>query len=483
MNRISKAWTFARDNLLVLPKVLYFSLNLVVYSVHAFQAQFFMDAWNLPIYKFGYISSLQGFNFFGALLWSHVADRMGRPKMLISGCALAYCALMCGLLLPVFDGPEERLLKSAYAAILNGSAQFFLAGCFPLLDALVLAMLAKNPQNSKEIFGKQRLWGTFGHLSATYLSVYAIEVADYQGMYGLLAICTAAFVAVVYLAIPTNIDVDIRRSSHHHRHASAAEKRRSAEEASGQEQAGKKSALSPTGIDGAAAVDGEQRHRTDAPTARLLRNPHFLFFIAFILVAGYVRSIMTNFQSYFVEKVLRQDKRVVGHAGAARVITEVGVFFFGRQLMASIGPYWMLILSQMAGIGRVLGYALIPVGVPGWERLIYPLELLKGLNTGLIVSSAVRLAHDIAPDGCSNTAQGLFSGVYTGLATALGGILGGWLIYVFWETAAVPMQSMFKVSAAMTAAMTLLFAAKYAVIDRVICTHGSGHGSAGRASS
>lgn len=480
MNRISKTWTFARDDLLVLPKMLYFSLNLVVYSVHAFQAQFFMDAWNLPIYKFGYISSLQGFNFFGALLWSHAADRVGRPKLIISGCALAYCGLMCGLLLPAFDGPERKLLKSFYAAILNGSAQFFLAGCFPLLDALILAVLAKNPRNSKEIFGKQRLWGTFGHASATYLSVYAIEVADYQGMYGLLAICTFAFITIVYLGIPATID--IRKSSHHHRQASAAEKSRSAEQAAGHEQTDKKSAPSPTTaeVEGtASAVDAES-----PPTTRLLKNPHFLFFIAFILVAGYVRSIMTNFQSYFIERVLHQDKRVVGHAGAARVITEVGVFFFGKQLMASIGPYWMLLFSQLAGIGRVLGYALIPVGAPGWEKLIYPLELLKGLNTGLIVSSAVRLAHDIAPPDCSNTAQGLFSGVYTGLATALGGILGGWLIYVFWETATVPMQAMFRVSAGIAAVMTLLFAVKYAVVDRVICTRGGGHGSsASRASS
>lgn len=455
----NSAWQVLRDDLLVFPKALYFGLNLVVYAVHAFQAQFFMDVWSLPVHKFGYISSLQGFNFFGALVWSHVADKSGRPKMIISICATVYCIMMCLLTVPIFKDKKQQFYLGVYAAIVNGTGQFFLAGCFPLLDALVLAMLARDPRNSKEIFGRQRLWGTFGHCVATYICILSKKLMGYNGMFVSLVICTAVFIAFIYFGIPSNLDFDLKKGGHH-----------------GHGGHGEKKAANLTAAQEAAAAERD-RPTVGSPTLRLLRNPHFLFFVFFVLIAGYVRAIMTNFQSFFLSKVLHQSDEFVGHAGAVRVITEVGVFFFGKQLMAWMGPYWMLIMSQVAGIARILGYAVMPVDQGSWKYSVFPLELLKGLNTGLIVSSAVRLANDIAPRDCSNTAQGLFSGVYTGLATAVGGIFGGWLIYYNLDKP-VPMQSMFMVSAIITGLMTVAFALKYALIDRVIFTCGSSKGVA-----
>ena len=336
-------WQVLRDDFLIFPKALYFCLNLVVYAAHAFQAQFFMDVWKLPVHEFGYISSLQGFNFFGALVWSHVADKAGKPKMIMSVCATVYCIMMCLLAAPVFRGEEQQFYRRAYAAVVNGTGQFFLAGCFPLLDALVMAMLARDPRNSKEIFGRQRLWGTFGHCAATYICIFAIWLAGgYGGMFVSLALCTVSFIAFIYFGIPSNLDFDLKKG--HHGHAGGHDKK-------------------PTNLTAAQEAAAAERDRptVGSPTIRLLRNPHFLFFTFFILIAGYVRSIMTNFQSYFLSKVLNQDNKFVANAGAVRVITEVAVFFFGKQLMALMGPYWMLILSQVTGIARIFGYAVIPV--------------------------------------------------------------------------------------------------------------------------
>ena len=441
-------WAYVRDEMLFYPKALYFGLNLVVYVMHALSANYFLDVWKLPIYKFGYISSLQGFNFFGSLVWSHVADKINRPRLIIGLCATVYCVMMCALQANPFDKEKQVIATSVYMALVNGTAQFFLAGCFPLLDALILALLSRDPRNSKEIFGRQRLWGTFGHCAATYIGITGKFLMGYAGLFVMLVACTSFFVSMVVLGIPSNLNVNIHAGGHHgHGGGSHQNERKDA-----------------------AQIERE-RPTVGSPTIRLLSNPHFLFFMAFILIAGYVRAIMTNFQAYFISKVMLQKDTFVGHAGAIRVVTEVGVFFFGKQLMAFMGPYWMLIFSQVAGILRILGYGLIPVGVPGWELSVIPLELLKGLNTGLIVSSAVRLANDIAPRDCANTAQGLFSGIYTGLATAVGGMLGGWLIYANLDKP-VPMQSMFLISALMTSVMTLLFALKYALVDRVIFTFG-----------
>ena len=452
-------WHVIRDDFLLFPKALYFCLNLVVYAAHAFQAQFFMEVWKLPIHEYGYMTSLQGFNFFGALAWSHVADKAGRPKMIMSVCAIVYCIMMCLLAIPMFKEKDQLFYRRAYAAVVNGTGQFFLAGCFPLLDALVMAMLARDPRNSKEIFGRQRLWGTFGHCAATYICVFAIWLAGgYRGMFISLVLCTLSFVAFIYFGIPSNLDFDLKKGGHH---------------GGGH---GDKKPVTLTAAQEAAAAERE-RPTVGSPTIRLLRNPHFLFFTFFILVAGYVRAIMTTFQSFFLTDVLHQDKKFAANAGAVRVITEVAVFFFGKQLMAWIGPYWMLILSQVTGIARILGYAVMPVGRKGWQLAVFPLELLKGLNTGLVVSAAVRLANDIAPRDCANTAQGFFSGVYTGLSVAVGGLLGGWLIF-YNGGQPESLQPMFMVSAIITGLMTVAFALKYALVDRVIFTCGSSKGVA-----
>ena len=58
-----------------------------------------------------------------------------------------------------------------------------------------------------------------------------------------------------------------------------------------------------------------------------------------------------------------------------------------------------------------------------WYLACIPLELFKGLNSGLVTAGAVRIASDLAPPGGANTAQGLFTGILVGFSTFVGGIL------------------------------------------------------------
>jgi len=57
------------------------------------------------------------------------------------------------------------------------------------------------------------------------------------------------------------------------------------------------------------------------------------------------------------------------------------------------------------------------------------LECAKGFTSGFISSSAIPIAHNLAPAGCETSAQTLYSGVYSGVSSLVGGIIS-WL-YLF----------------------------------------------------
>jgi hypothetical protein len=137
---------------------------------------------------------------------------------------------------------------------------------------------------------------------------------------------------------------------------------------------------------------------------------------------------MTNYGNYFVFNVF-QRRWYSSYLGGVRLFSEVAVYFCNKDLSTILGPYWMLLLSQLAAVIRAAGYGLIPVNKDDLSYLFcIPLELFKGLNSGLVTAGAVRIAAEMAPPGGASTAQGLFSGVFVGLANFFGGHLAGLLM-------------------------------------------------------
>ena len=114
----------------------------------------------------------------------------------------------------------------------------------------------------------------------------------------------------------------------------------------------------------------------------------------------------------------------------AKLSSELLIFYFGKNLMDFLGVHWMLLVSQFAGIARVFGYGFMS-SKPEHLYITLIWEFLKGLNTGLFFSAAVRVSNEIAPKGCGNTAQGIFGGVYNGVAAALAGMIGGYTVDAF----------------------------------------------------
>lgn len=451
--------SFAR-RYLILPKLLYIGVNMVGYSVHAYGTDFFRRQWDLKLSEIGYISALSGFNFIGSIFWSSVADHTGRNKTILVGCTASYAILMFALNLRFGSHLDGVTAKILYTAGCFGLAQFMGSALFPLVDHQVISLLTEDPALSKDTFGRQRLWGTFAHMGTTLLANQANKwylqvrgdspklqalLGDYLGMFLILILSSILFITTVIIGIPNRkstpmVHVDEEKS------------------------------------EDVKKVEMKQQQIEPAknPTFKLLKIPAFLFFLSFVMISGIIRAAMSFFQTYFIIAIhegKQEGKDQAAFIALPRILSEVGVYFFGKQLLHWFGPHLMLITSQATGILRMLGYALMPTSGVGSWIVPYFLELLKGLNSGLFSSSAVRLANDMSPHGCGNTAQGLVAGTYSGLSMSLGGIIGGIIVGFFPSTLEGErhgIQTMFFILSGSGAVFLVAFILKYWLVDGVL---------------
>lgn len=463
-----------------------------------------MERFGVPIYQVGILAAMSAFSFAGALAWSMLADRVQRPRAVLLICAVLYCGLMTCLLANPFSGSSGEVLGLLYLALVFGAAQFCLAGCYPLVDALVLALLTRDLSATKALFGRQRLWGSIGHALATVLSAWSIDAMvrwfgyregsqeAYRGPFVLLIVTTAIFVAVVVFAFgPEDDGLDMHLLETSPMLSSVEEADLIIDEPMiglASPELGPKDSPEPESQQQREAVVKAADIWTLVP-----RNAEFTFLLLVVAVAGYGRTVMSNFQSVFVTEWIGLDRSFMSWAAQVRLLTEVAVFFHGNTLMEFIGPHWMLLLGQFAGALRTLGYSFMPSSsadrgksrVQGGRKLsavglgfLLFLELFKGLNSGLLVLGGVRLANDLAPRALANTAQGLFSGFYTGLGGLCGGVIAG--ILIRWCALKNPetgrplgrgesgLPGMFWWSSLVLFLTSIVFGMKFALWDRVI---------------
>ncbi|PJF18523.1 Major facilitator superfamily domain-containing protein [Paramicrosporidium saccamoebae] len=434
---------------LVLPKLIYLTLNCAIYATHNYTAMYFYRMWGIEVYQFGAVSSLSAVQFVGALFWAHLADRTGRHKSILLACTVLYGFFFCLLELKPFENHNTVLYKIIYSALMYGISCFFVSGLFPLVDTQVFSILAKDPNFTKDTFGKQRLWGTLGHGLVTLAVGVSIYYLQYRGMFIVLVLSCSAFVFFISVGIPSDIKI-IRGAGKHGHHGPS-------------QQATQESMPQPSDIE-----EGEARGCTErlssTPAVRVLLDPHFFFLAVVILCAGYVRSVMSNFLGFYMQQEMHQNEIMVAAAIMFRMASEMAIFFYNKQLLRTIGLHWMLIIAQVAGLLRVLAYSVLPP-TGNWFYLSFAIELLKGTSTGCLISSGVRMANDIAPKGCANTAQAYISGIYSGLSLAIGGALGGWIIYLLPQHS---VAGMFRVTFYMGSVALILCVLKYTLVDRAL---------------
>lgn len=414
---------------LLLPKLLYFWLNMAIYTASSFIAKFFIKKWKMEEYQIAFMMSLQVTIFFGAMFWTNLADRIRQPRKILMIAIVGYALSFCCLGLPVFPGKEQGYHRLVFTSIVLSFTWMFSSCFYPIVDSTIMMLLEQDPNFTKDHYNNQRLWGVPAHVLGNIVSGWAMTRFGIIGYEITVFISTVIFAAVAFITMPSKM---IESSS------MAFDKA---------EKGG----------------DGKETKSAANPTWMLLSDFNFLFFLIFGLSAGLLRSTLTNFQTHHVEKTYKTDSFWAALTCIPRIASEVAVYLTAKRLSKWCGVYWMLFLSQVAGLIRVFGYAFAPTH-GNWHYLPFLLEIPKGINSGLLVTSSVRIASDIAPSGCATSAQGLFSGTYTGLSMFIGGIVNGLLLYYSDNN----LTFMFKWVGLFSALCTTGLFIKYVFYDKLI---------------
>ena len=494
MTEISK-----RDPYLIVPKLLFFLVNCAFYSIHSVIGIHLYKTLNMTPSSYGIVTSITFVNFFGSIFWSNLADRTGRYKPILIAGIMTFAVVFSlqGLdfktVIPKLGMEYTDTKLLLFVLAINAVANFMFSGVFPILDNVALSLLSQDPSFNKEMYGRQRLFGSIGHTFATGVSVVVRDNIGKEYIFAVLLVFAVLASLVVWFGVPSGLHVPEHLKGHGHhgggeKKPAATDKNQLTVERSDTPHSTSSAISAADGTINKNALLIEKAMPFSAtpapplieiPTARkagqdrnpivvLLTKPAFLLFLLFIFFAGYVRTAMGTFVPLLVAEYKHEKDGygVLFYQQCAKLSSELLIFYFGKNLMALFGVHWMLLISQFTGIARVLGYGLMPSD-PSLLMLTLIWEFLKGLNTGLFFSAAVRISNDIAPKGCGNTAQGIFGGVYNGIAAALANLISGFVI-----DALPPVKHgipiMFLMTAAAAGAVTVIFMIKFALFDRVI---------------
>jgi len=442
-------------------KVIYFVLNMYIYAFHTVQTLLFKsEAWKLSFGITGLMSTVLIGNYFGGKMWGKMADRTGSHKKILVCTTLVYTFLsffICFPELVVFskDGyfkniyPDYKIFGNnlaLWSQIISGWIlffvfNFFLSSAFPLTDRLVIGMLSSNQEATKDSLSTQRLFGAFGHFLISALGLAFFNVSKKKEEFGffksinewdfvknfnngssrlvfdnamagklliviLQIFSSALFIGCILFLVPKSINLTKKK-------ASASKSSKSTDDKDFTE---------------------EEVKDTRSPEMILLSNPSFLMFILFVLCSGLTRCVTANYGKLIIDNLIgAKGTQVIRDAEAARCVTEVLAYATSPFIKKSLGIYWVLVMSQGLSVGRMIAYGLVPKNVniddPKADISLYQwsfimaLECAKGFTSGFISSSAIPIAHNMAPAGCETSAQTLYSGVYSGLSSLVGGLL------------------------------------------------------------
>lgn len=402
----------AYDPYLVVPKLLYFTSSLLINALHNYKAQFLVDRQQVAIDQVGLVYAVVGINFIGSIFWSRLADRFHSHRTISMISPLLYGLSTCAYLLPI----PAWIPGQVYAMMVMSMAHFSSSAIFPLLDAQVFALLKLHGSQHRGLFGRQRLFGTLAIPLSSFIAFKLLGKENYTRLFANMLVCMVLYIAVVFFGIPSDLKVGTKD-----KHEPLAD--------------GKKPSLASI-------------FKQLSPALPLL--------LLFVWSSGFLRALMNIYQNFMVDKLLFGRSGPL-YLSLVRAASEAAVFFYSQSLLDAIGLHWALVISQVAGIVRVLGYGWMPRKQASLLIIAAPLELLKGVNSGLVVSAATRLGNQMAPLNAHGTVHGLLAGTYTGLAMATGGCLSSLMISLLGGDVFSRLQGMFLISAAASSVILFLF--------------------------
>jgi MFS family permease len=405
MSLLSNLFTkkFWLSDVLIGPKLINFTLFMLMKGAFAYRCQFFIHEFNIQTREYALlVTILSLISFMSAPFWTFVTDRLQRPKLMLLVTSIMMVLSFSALkLVPkkVDDETPTFLILTLVTGILSS----FSSALNPIVDRICLMVLTETEGFSRELYGRQRLFGSFGEMFANTVTGLLVGESNYMFLF--------MFVYGAELLFMINAAIFVPRDQ---------KKKRTQDE---EVKCPKKKVSVPVAAPA-------PPHKNNVVV--LFTNWTFIFVMLVGLINGLNRSIGSHFVDSFMEDQvdgLGFEKHVIGIAKSMGNLMEVLMFFFAQPLTARFGNYNMMIGSQIAMIIRMTIHSSLPTGTnTSWHVYMAALaEAFKGLSFGMMMSSGVMVAAKEAPPELQATAQGVFSGIYHGLAPAMAGFLG-WLL-------------------------------------------------------
>ena len=429
------------------PKAVYFAVSAVYHALYMFRAKFITGYMRLSVSQYGDIMAIMALVSFAFMaLWGTCADLLGRHRSVLAFLCLALAASteLCLFVQPI----KSQMVRYVLTAAIMSLYSFFACGLLPLADYLTLRRLEDIPGFSRDMYGRQRLWGTISYGITTYLIGKTIRWTSLAAFFVILPILSGGCTVVLFTLAPSDRPKPIRDIFRRHSKgkegmekemANDTDKEKIEMEKLNKEQSDPKK--TPT----------DQRR----PIIRLLTNPNYLFMLLAVFLTGCARTVMTTFLAQYLNDQ-KLDPDQIGISANFGVVVEIVIFFFGPKCIEVFGTCWMLVLAQLAMALRCWAYESLSIG-PSTVWLVYGIELLKGVGFGFTQLAGVKLASDVAPKGLEATAQALYTSVYSQLPAVITAF-GGGRIYE-----RMGAHALFLITAIVMTVALVLFTIKYTI--------------------
>lgn len=373
----------AWDGALLIPKGIFFFLNVLLYTTYTYQAEYLQEVWDLKITHFGYIASIPSISFFCAIFWSALAQRTHRYRTIVVAVSLAYSStfVLLHLLSPFLKEWPGRfyLVMAAF-----GLMSVLSSALFPLIDHKIYVKLSQDRRFSSRLFGNQRLWGTVGQGVGGLVAGMAINAFGFTSLFVISAVCCSVLVVLVSIGITNDND------------------------------------RGPAGLKEADKLESAKTVSRHSQVLKLMTSAKFILFLLVVLIAGYSRAVVGNLLVLYLGGYFHVDRQYSGLLMLVRTVPEILCFYYSRWCLEHFGVNWMLFIAQMAGLVRVGAYGWLPASA---KWMLFMIESLRGVNNAFMMAAGVRLAHDLAPQDGQTVAQGFFHGILGNLTTGIAGIL------------------------------------------------------------
>ena len=178
---------------------------------------------------------------------------------------------------------------------------------YPLLDSQVFELLRGREEHL--LFGRQRMWGTIGQAVITIVNGVGIGKLGWDALFGSVIGCSCLFLTIAHFGLPSDGGKEVDRQCNSEQGKQATE-----------------------------VVD-------PVPPTSLL-SFSFVFFLCTALIFGFGRAVLGNFLPTFLSHTLGHSPILIGFTLSFRILTELTVFTFNRQLITSLGWEGCLSLAR-----------------------------------------------------------------------------------------------------------------------------------------